>query len=106
MATLPTLKLALIWVINYGKPAGASFPVTNITPRRQNSLLCPESPEKCRELLETIPDFDELFEGSRKTFSEIQTMLDQFLLGESDSEGASSETTKYNDNNSEKIKLC
>jgi len=29
-------------------------------------------------------------------------MLDQFLLGESDSEEASSETTKYNDNNSEK----
>ena len=90
-------------VISYGKPAGASFPVTVITPRRRNSQLCPEGPEKCREVLENIPDFDELFEGSRKTFSEIQTMLDQFLLGESDSEEVSSETTKYNNNsNSEK----
>ena len=82
-------------VITYGKPAGASFPVTNITPRRRSSALCEGGPEQCRELLESVPDFDEVFAGSRKTFAEVQTMLDEFLLGE-DPEEVSSETTKYN----------
>jgi hypothetical protein len=86
--------------ITYGKPTGASFPVTNITPRRRSSPLCQDGPEKCRELLETTPDFDELFTGSRKTFAEVQSMLDEFLLGDANPEEVSSETTKYN--NSEK----
>jgi len=85
-------------VIGYGKPAGASFPVTKITPRRRSSPLCPEGPEKCRELLETIPDFDELFVGSRKTYAEVQAMLDEFLLEGANPEEVSSETTKYNKN--------
>jgi len=83
-------------VITYGKPAGASFPVTNITPRRQSSLLCPEGPDKCHEMMEDVPDFDELFAGSRKTFDEVQVMLDNFLLGESHAEESSNETAKYN----------
>jgi len=81
--------------ITYGKPAGASFPVTNITPRRRSSPLCPDDPEKCREHLENIPDFDALFENSRKSFQEVQAMLDEFLLGNDPEEG-SSETVKYN----------
>jgi hypothetical protein len=85
-------------VIGYGKPTGASFPVTKITPRRRSSPLCPEGPEKCRELLETIPDFDELFVGSRKTYAEVQAMLDEFLLEGANPEEVSSETTKYNKN--------
>jgi hypothetical protein len=89
-------------VITYGKPAGASFPVTTITPRRRSSQLCPDGPEKCREVLEDIPDFEELFAPSRKTYEEVQTMLDEFLLGDTDSEEVSSETTKYNDSGSEK----
>jgi len=87
--------------IIYGKPTGASFPVTNITPRRQSSPLCQDGPEKCRELLETIPDFEDLFAGSRKTFAEVQSMLDEFLLGDSNPEEISSETTKYNDGKTE-----
>ena len=86
--------------IAYGKPTGASFPVTNITPRRRSSPLCQDGPEKCHELLETTPDFDELFAGSRKTFAEVQAMLDEFLLGDSDPEEVSSETTKYNNTES------
>ena len=82
-------------VITYGKPAGASFPVTNITPRRRSSALCEGGPQQSRELLESVPDFDEVFAGSRKTFAEVQTMLDEYLLGE-DPESVSSETTKYN----------
>ena len=85
-------------VIGYGKPAGASFPVTNLTPRRRSSPLCSEGPEQCHEILEKVPDFDEVFNSSRKTFEEVQAMLDEFLLGESPEE-SSSETTKYKKDN-------
>ena len=81
-------------VLTYGKPSGATFPVTQLTPRRRSSPLCKE-PERCREYLEGIPDFDELFASSRKTFQEVQAMLDEFLLGEDSPEENSSETIKY-----------
>jgi len=82
-------------VLTYGKPAGAAFPVTNITPRRQSSMLCSDDPEKCRKLLEEIPDFDEVFATSRKTPQEVQTLLDNYLLNDTDAEEASSESNKY-----------
>jgi len=88
-------------VLTYGKPAGASFPQTNLTPRRRSSPLCDDGPERCAELLEDIPDFDSLFVGSKKSYEEVQAMLDEFLLGDSDAEEVSSETTKYNNNNTE-----
>lgn len=81
-------------VINYGKPAGAQFPQTAITPRRKNSPLA-ETEDDIGSLLDSVPSFDEVFESARKTPSEIQQMLDEFLLGEEDAEDVSSETTKY-----------
>lgn len=79
-------------VIHYGKPVGASFPQTKITPRRKNSALCDE-PERCKEWLENIPDFNTLFE--RKTPEEVGQLLDEFLSGEESAEERSKETTKY-----------
>ena len=81
-------------VLAYGKPAGATFPVTQLTPRRRSSTLCKE-PERCAEFLENVPDFEELFAASRKSFTEVQAMLDEFLLGNEDPEENSTETTKY-----------
>ncbi len=81
-------------VINYGKPAGAQFPQTTITPRRRSSPLA-ETEDKVSQHLDSIPSFDEVFESARKTPSEIQQMLDEFLLGEEDAEEVSNETTKY-----------
>ena len=81
--------------LTYGKPQGATFPVTQLTPRRRSTPLCDE-PEKCHEYLDSVPDFDELFSNSRKSFAEVQAMLDEFLLGDSDPEEVSTETTKYN----------
>jgi len=55
--------------IKYGKPPGASFPQTTITPRRRTSALCDEAvggSEKCAELLESIPEFETLFERNGK----------------------------------------
>ena len=82
-------------VINYGKPAGAQFPQTTITPRRKNSPLM-TSKEEVNTMLESIPEYDQVFESARKTPDEVQNMLDEFLLGEDDAEEVSSETTKYN----------
>ena len=81
-------------VINYGKPAGAQFPQTTITPRRKPSPLS-ESSDTTAGMLDSIPSFDEVFESARKTPSEIRQMLDEFLLGEEDAESVSSETNKY-----------
>ena len=79
-------------VLTYGKPPGAQFPQTTLTPRRRPSPLAKEE-EKISEYLESVPEFSGLFE--RKTTEHVQGMLDEFLLGEEDAEGNSSETRKY-----------
>ena len=73
-------------VINYGKPAGASFPKTTITPRRRSSPLFAgdQGGSKAAEAMSNIPDFDEVFSESRKTPEEVGRMLDEWLAGESD----------------------
>tara|TARA_R100000808_G_scaffold24491_1_gene56546 strand:+ start:355 stop:1122 length:768 start_codon:yes stop_codon:yes gene_type:complete len=80
-------------VIKYGKPAGAQFPQTTITPRRRSSAMCEDGPDKCRELMDNIPDFNGLFE--RKSVEEVQTILDNFLSSNSSAENKSTETEKY-----------
>jgi hypothetical protein len=52
------------------------------------------TPDKCAELLDSIPEFSGLFE--RKTTAEVQTILDTFMNTQvDDPETVSSETTKY-----------
>ena len=85
-------------VIKYGKPPGAQFPQTTITPRRRSSPLCDDAvggPDRCAELLENIPEFDTLF--TRKTPQEIQVMLDEWLAGE---DSAGDDVVKYDNNGS------
>ena len=77
-------------VITYGKPAGAQFPQTTITPRRKTSPLVPDS-DTVDSLLKSVPDFDNLFD--RKTSEEVQSMLDNYLLGEEESTATSVTTT-------------
>ena len=79
-------------VITYGKPAGAQFPQTSITPRRRSSGLA-KTKKETKELLDQVPDFVELFE--RKTPGQVQNMLDEFLLGDDAAEESSTETKKY-----------
>ena len=85
-------------VINYGKPPGAQFPQTAITPRRRPSALS-ESEDQVLNWLDAIPDFDEVFE--RKTPEQVQGMLDEFLLDSSDAEETSTETSRYDENTSQ-----
>ena len=80
-------------VLHYGKPQGASFPQTKLTPRRRSSVLCDDAvggDERCVEMLESIPDFDTLFE--RKTPEDVGTLLDAFLLGD-ESTGEETDST-------------
>jgi len=82
--------------IHYGKPPGAAFPQTKITPRRRPSELCDGNPELCAEWLDSIPEFGTLFE--RKTPEQVGTILDEYLLDDSGAEALSSETKRFNGN--------
>ena len=84
--------------INYGKPAGAQFPQTKLTPKRRSTPLFEET-AKVQQALDSVPDFSTVFE--RKTPAEVQAMLDEFLLSESGAEETSSETVKYTNSTSE-----
>ena len=69
--------------IMYGKPPGASFPRTDIRARPRKTPLCDDAvggDERCAELLESIPNFDSLFE--RKSTEETGTILEQHLASE------------------------
>jgi len=81
--------------LTYGKPPGASFPQTKLVPRRRSSSLCDDlTPEKCAELLDSIPEFAGLFD--RKSTADVRSMLDNFINSQiEDAESVSSETTKY-----------
>ena len=86
-------------VIKYGKTGGKMYPETTITPRRRSSPLCNEAvggSARCRELLDSIPEFDGLFE--RKTPEDVGRLLDEWLEGE-DAAGEP-ETVKYSKENS------
>jgi len=66
--------------LTYGKPPGANFPKTTLTPRRRTSPLCEDvvgGDEECNRLLENIPQFDSLF--VKKTKEEVQGALDSFI---------------------------
>lgn len=71
-------------VIKYGKPPGAQFPQTGITPKRRTSPLFPKDKNgsQAREALEAIPDFQEVFADKRKTPEEDEHMLDQWFAAE------------------------
>jgi len=63
--------------MTYGKPPGASFPKTTLTPRRRTSPLCDEAvggDEECTRLMDNIPNIDGLF--PKKTQEEVQAALD------------------------------
>ena len=81
--------------MTYGKPPGASFPQTKLVPRRRSSPLCENlTPDKCAELLDTIPEFSGLFD--RKTTADVQTTLDNFINAQvEDPETVSSEKEQY-----------
>jgi hypothetical protein len=78
------------------KAPGQSFPMTKLTPARKTSKLCQGSPDECKDLLESVPDFDTLH--TRKTTDEVATILDQYLASadsDEEAESQSKETKKF-----------
>lgn len=77
------------------KAPGAQFPTTKLTPARNASRLCQGTDEECRDLMDSVPNFDEIHE--RKTSAEVAAALDEYLASGSDSEAEaeSTETVKY-----------
>ena len=66
--------------VMYEKTSGASYPTTDIRPRPRKSVLCDDrvgGDERCAELLETVPDFTNLFE--RKSTEDVSAILETHL---------------------------
>ena len=80
--------------LHYGKAPGQSFPQTKLTPKRSTSTVCVEAtPEACKEILESIPDLDSLFD--KKSSADVQVCLDEYLSDDSSAESSSAETAKF-----------
>jgi hypothetical protein len=78
------------------KAPGQSYPVTKITPARKSSKLCQGTGDECKELLDSVPNFDGLH--TRKTTAEVSTILDEYLAGadnDAEAESSSKETKKF-----------
>jgi len=70
-----------------------SFPKTVLQPRRRPSILCDDSVADCQQLLDSVPDIDNLFDV--KTTEEVQTLLDGYLSSDGSAESSSKETQQY-----------
>ena len=75
-----------------------SFPKSQIKPRRRPSVLCDESVADCQELVDSVPDIAGIF--NRLSSEEVQTLLDDSFSSESSAENRSSESQRYNTNDS------
>ena len=65
--------------LNYSKPAGRRFPVTEIRVRPHKTPLF-EDDNNITAATDNIPDFASLFE--RKSTPEVQEILDQYVIGD------------------------
>lgn len=82
--------------LSYGKPPGANFPKTVLTPRRRSSPLCDDAlggDDECNRLMENIPGFDNLFD--MKSHDELQEILDNVMESISGSEETETEAVPY-----------
>ena len=83
--------------LTYTKPTKpGAYPQTNLKMRRNTSSLLEDS-EAIPALLDSIPEFNTLFE--RLTPEQVDAILDEQLAGNGSAESRSKETTKYNDKN-------
>jgi hypothetical protein len=79
--------------LTYTKPTQAgAYPQTNLKMRRNTSPLL-EDTDAIPALLDSMPDFDSLFE--RQTPEQINAILDESLGGDGSAESRSKETTRY-----------
>ena len=88
--------------LNYNVPGTpGSFPKTTLQPRRRPSILCDDAIADCQDLIDSVPDIDNLFDV--KTAEEIQTLLDGYLSSDGSAESSSRETQQYKKNTGESV---
>jgi hypothetical protein len=79
--------------LTYTKPTKpGAYPQTSLKMRRNTSALLEDS-EAIPALLDSIPEFNSLFE--RQTPEQVDAILDEQLAGNRSAESRSKETTKY-----------
>jgi hypothetical protein len=85
--------------LTYTKPTTpGAYPQTSLKMRRNTSALL-EDKEAIPALLDSIPEFESLFE--RHTPEQIDAILDEQLAGDGSAESRSTETTKYGNDKSD-----
>ena len=78
-----------------------SFPKTTLQPRRRPSVLCDDAIADCQDLIDSVPNIDNLFDV--KTVEQVQEMLDGYLSSDNSAEASSKETSKYNTSKGESV---
>ena len=78
-----------------------SFPKTALQPRRRPSVLCDDAIADCQDLLDSVPNIDNLFEV--KTVEEVQALLDGYLSSDTSAESSSSETQMFKKKTGESV---
>ena len=78
-----------------------SFPKTALQPRRRPSVLCDDNIADCQDLLDSVPNIDNLFDV--KTSEEVQTLLDGYLSSDNSAESSSNETQKFTKQTGESV---
>jgi hypothetical protein len=78
-----------------------SFPKTVLQPRRRPSVLCDDSVANCQELLDSVPNIDNLFDV--KSTEDVQALLDGYLSSDNSAESSSNETQKFNQKTGESV---
>lgn len=88
------------FTITYERKGDKSFPDTDLQFSRKPSSLCGElGEEKCAELLDSLPDFDGLYE--RKSSAQVQEMLDAFIDSDDSDDEGGSDKEKFGSSSSE-----
>lgn len=86
--------------VKYETAKGDRFPTTTITPKRKASKFCEDQTKaECKELLETGPDLESLFD--RKSTNEVEAMLNDWLHDGDDNAEGKPEVEKYGNKKTE-----
>ena len=78
-----------------------AFPKTALQPRRRPSVLCDDAIADCQELLDSVPNIDNLFDV--KTAEQVQELLDGYLASDGSAENSSNESQRYTKKTGESV---
>jgi hypothetical protein len=83
--------------VNCAKPPGRMWATTEVTPRPKQTKLSTTS-KQAKEWLDAIPNLDDLY--TCKTYSELETIVNNWLNGDDDSSGTEHQSSNSSDSSS------